>query len=715
MRHRHIRTALVPSLVLGLAVTAAPMASADHAVADDLADGAPVTLHLNDSGYGGQFDLDFDVAYSGEADGREVYVLAPMGWETTAEGAFVPGISQGWDPTNESFDLTEQDPEGPDDDVTPCVDGDEHVMTQEQIDSLGDSVADIVAVDESHFGEVEGDAPIVVLAYNILDEAFYDCNYPSFTAGYFAPDLLAEAGLNTVVIDSYQWSVRLDDYKGTIAHELEHLLHNYADAGELSWIDEGLADFAQYLTGYGADTGHTYYHQVFHRETSLTTWGGGLEDYGASYTFMQYAWEQAGGYAVDGVLTTEVAEGDFTKEYTGVAGDLFIKTLFNEPANGLDGVQAAIDAYNAAVAGGTQGYSLPDANTLVANWAIAIDADVEGSDLFDLQAIDTETDFSAEKGRLTIDWANEVFYDGRGIYTGNMNEQRWERQGNVPAQSALPYSLSYETFRNPGPSFTIDLEADAVTRIEDADGDDSHYYAGYASQTDSVLPFAYAGQETLDFSTWYFIEDGWDYAFVEALVGGEWVAVPVTSGGEVITTESDPHGNNEEGHGLTGTSGGEYFVDDPVYIEASADLPAGTEDVRIRYSTDAAYLDTGIFVDATSIPVDVDGDAGDTDAQPASWVETDGAQANDFLVQVVAPCDITPGVDDEAVVDEVSGLHVYRFAGTDIEASGFDTQCLGGQDSVTVIITNRPSGDLSFLTTDYDFTLVGTGKAKGRR
>ena len=721
MRHRHIRAALVPSMIAGLVITAAPMAAADHDVAADLTDAVKesgdntVTMHLNDSGYGGSFDLEFDVAYTGGADGRPVYVLAPVGWQTSGEdGAEVDGLYQGWDPTAQ-FDAKDGDTngDGDPDDVTPCVDGDEHVMTQEQITNLGDSVADIVAVDESHFGEVESEAPIVVLAYNILDEGFYDCAQTSYTAGYFAPDLLAEAGLNTIVIDSYQWSQRLDAYKGTIAHELEHLLMNYSDPGELSWIDEGLADFAQYLTGYGADTGHTYYHQVFHRETSLTLWGGGLQDYGASYTFMQYAWEQAGGYMTEDGLSTDVPVGDFTKKYTGVAGDLFIKTLFQEQANGIEGVQAAIDAYNATIEAGTAGNPLPDVNTLIANWAVAIDEDVEASDLFDLAAIDTQTELSG----LTIDYGNEVFYDERGVYQGNMNDQKWDRKPNVPAQSALPYSLSYETFRNPGPDFTVELDAPEQTKVDDFDGDESHWYAGYASQTDSILPLAYDGEKTLEFATWYFIEEGWDYAFVEALVGDKWQTVEVTNAAdEVITTDSDPHGNNEEGNGLTGTSGGEYFVDEPSYIEASALLPGGTEDVRIRYSTDAAYLDTGIFVDETSIPVETgDGvDLGETDAQSATWVKTNGAQNNDFLVQLVSPCDITPGVDDEAVIDDASGLRVYRFEGTDIDATGFDTQCLGGQDEITAIITNRPTGDLAYLNVDYDFSLVGTGKAKAK-
>ena len=69
----------------------------------------------------------------------------------------------------------------------------------------------------------------------------------------------------------------------------------------------------------------------------------------------------------------------------------------------------------------------------------------------------------------------------------------------------------------------------------------------------------------MDFWTWYFIEDGWDYGYVEALVGGEWVTVPLYLDGTrtEVTTDTNPHDNNEEGNGLTGTSGGEYFVDEP--------------------------------------------------------------------------------------------------------------------------------------------------------
>ena len=61
-------------------------------------------------------------------------------------------------------------------------------------------------------------------------------------------------------------------YEGTFAHEWQHLLHYYTDPFEGNWINEGLSDFAQTLTGYvdatrtvfdrGADS-HIYCFQGF--------------------------------------------------------------------------------------------------------------------------------------------------------------------------------------------------------------------------------------------------------------------------------------------------------------------------------------------------------------------------------------------------------------------------------------------------------------------
>lgn len=660
------------------AMVLAPAAMAEHTnweIGDPL-----ITLELNDATAGGDFSLHFEKAYDATTGaGRDVYIYAPEGWQDS-DGATaddpVAGLTQGWDPN-------------PDDEYEVCVDGDEHVLTAAQIEDLGASIESIIAVDEQHFGPIEGDEPFVLLVYNVPDDSFYDCSVGFYTAGYFAPDLLDDYGINVVTIDSFAWSTRLEDYKGTIAHEVEHLLMNYSDPGELSWVDEGLADFAQYLTGYGADVGHTYYHQVFHRETSLTKWGGGLEDYGASYTFFQYLWEQAGGNG-DGTYDADL-------EYDAAGGDLLIKLVFEEPANGMEGVQNAIDEFNART-----GADLPDVDVLFANWAVTLDLDVEGTDLFDFRALDLQMDLFG----LTIDWANQVYYDGRGQYIGNMNPQKWARKPNVPDQTALPYGLSYETFRNPGPDFTLEFEGEPGSQIAPFDGD-THWWAGYESQADHVLDVDYAGGDTLTFATWYFIEEGWDYGYVEALVAGTWQPVPVTVDGQVITTDDDPHGNNEAGNGITGTSGGEYFVDEPVYVAAAVDLPEGTEDVRFRYQTDAAYLDTGWFVDA----VQVDGSDVTVSSAAGEWIETDGTQDNNWLVQITSLCDLTPGTDSEGEIVD-GDVHVYRYEGDAITETGFDTRCLRGRDTITVIVSNLPTGDVSVLDAEYTYTLVGTGRGR---
>ena len=187
---------------------------------------------------------------------------------------------------------------------------------------------------------------LVMLVYNVQDENYYDCSVDTYTAGYFAPEYINEAGMNVIVVDAYDWVNRIGEdvanpqlYEGVIAHELEHLLMNYSDPGEVSWVDEGLADMAIFLNCYDIGGSHLTYHQVFHRETSLTRWGGGLENYGASLTYFLYLWEQAGGNG-DGTFNADC-------QYDGAGGDLLIKLIFENQADGMAGVQAAIDEFNA--------------------------------------------------------------------------------------------------------------------------------------------------------------------------------------------------------------------------------------------------------------------------------------------------------------------------------------------------------------------------------
>ncbi len=672
-----------------------------------------ITLDLNDSAAGGTYEQKFTRVYSGETPTRTpVYIYVPVG--TPLDGSAPTGV-QSMDP---------QVDWNTDDDFTPCADksADDYVITQEQIDYLGDELANqIVAVDQAHFGEMQAADPndpasdsLVTIVYNLHDDSMYDCSVTSYTAGYFAPDFIDSAGMNVMAIDSLDWVNRVGDgsqswddgddtnnryelYEGVFAHELEHLLMNYSDPGELSWVDEGLADFAIFLNGYDNGGSHLTYQQVFHHETSLTKWDGGLNDYGASYLFFQYLWEQAGGNG-DGSYEPDLA-------YDGEAGDLLIKKIFSEPKNGIEGVQQAIDDFNAETGG-----DLRSVDELFQDWAVAVYLDNEGSDLWDIKAADFGDPASTT---WTIDLANELYWEGRGSYQGALPQAKWDKLKNKVGQTALPFGVAYEKFRNPGAAFAIDFSGDPESRVAPHSEPD-HWYAGYASQSDHILGTPTDGAQTLDFWSWSFIEEGWDYGFVEANVGGDWVTVPlVDDGGNTVTTNDDPHGNNEEGNGLTGTSGGEYFVDDPEYVHLTADLPARTTDVRFRYSTDAAYLDTGWFVDDVQLDgVDV---TGSLTPDGEGWILTDGVQDNNWAVQVISTCDLTPGGDTEGEMVDNQGTHVYRFNGDDITAGGFDTKCHNGTKSdVVTVISNMPSGDVTTLDADYDFRLAATGKAKGK-
>ncbi|WP_210481192.1 hypothetical protein [Naasia sp. SYSU D00948] len=700
---------LASATALALTVVAAAPASADD---HENVPGEPtLTLPLNDSEAGGTYDQDFTRAYAGATpDGTPVYVYVPVG--TPLDGTApsgVPSLDPAFDPT-------------PGDEFVPCSthQAAEYTLTQAQINYLGDELASqVVAVDEEHFGPMNAADPdepasdsLVMVVYNVQDTNYYDCEETTYTAGYFAPEFIDSSGMNVIVIDAFDWANRVGPadspwndgdpendqptlYEGVVAHELEHLLHNYSDPGELSWVDEGLADFAVFLNGYDVGGSHLTYHQVFYAETSLTRWGGGLENYGASYTFFQYLWEQAGGNG-DGTYTPDL-------QYDGAGGDLLIKLIFENQADGMEGVQAAIDEFNAQTGAG-----LRSVDVLFQDWAVAVYLDDEESERFDIKAVDFGDPASTS---WTIDIADDEFWDGRGSNRGAQPASKWAKRDNAQTPVALPYGLQVERFRNPGPNVTIALDGEDTTSVAPHTGE-THWYAGYESQADNILDVDVTGEVTsLDFWTWHFIEEGWDYGFVEALVDGEWVTVPVVDdSGAVVTTNDDPHGNNTEGNGITGTSGGEYFVDEPVYVHYTAQLPEGATDVRFRYSTDAAYLDTGWFVD----DVRVNGADAVLSSADGSWFETTGAQDNNWTLQVVASCDLTPGVQSPFEITDEAGNYVYRLEGDAISQSGFNTKCANGQNrDFATLVSNLPTGDLTFLDAGYNLTVTNTGS--GRR
>ena len=78
-------------------------------------------------------------------------------------------------------------------------------------------------------------------------------------------------------------------YEGVFAHEYQHLLHDDYDPDEENFVNEGMADLAEYLTGY-AEPRRAMWMPLRQPENSLMVWGdqGDLEiltDYGQAYLF----------------------------------------------------------------------------------------------------------------------------------------------------------------------------------------------------------------------------------------------------------------------------------------------------------------------------------------------------------------------------------------------------------------------------------------------
>ena len=134
---------------------------------------------------------------------------------------------------------------------------------------------------------------------------------PLATLGYFNPrdKNAAQTHSNGTEI-LYFWDKAFedpDDFKGIMAHELQHMMYHTQKGPEgnqgSTWLDEGLSVWAQQVVGYGFSQGMaTPVDQVraylkAPQGTSLNHWSDtGIESYGMSYLFVEYLFERCGGY-----------------------------------------------------------------------------------------------------------------------------------------------------------------------------------------------------------------------------------------------------------------------------------------------------------------------------------------------------------------------------------------------------------------------------------
>jgi len=180
-------------------------------------------------------------------------------------------------------------------------------------------------------------------------------------------------------------------------------------------------------------------------------------------------------------------------------------------------------------------------------------------------------------------------------------------------------------------SVLINLPPQIDQPVPPADGEYT-WYSGRENWLDAQLTlaapwdFTEAVSPTLTFKTFYDIEEGWDFGFVQASTDGEtWVSLP----GTTTTEDTDPDCYFvDELPGYTGYSGD--WLDETVDLSGFAGEASVW--IRFRYETDPYTLGQGWYIDAISV---TDGEAvlfsDDVESVNGTWI-VDGWTRTDGYV-----------------------------------------------------------------------------------
>lgn len=582
------------------------------------------------------------------------------------------------------------------------------VVTEEQIDYLFDEFNDtIYPRDTEYFGFTDNrdgtggifaswgydwyitDNPqrVMILCYNIIDESYCDPEYPFYVAGYFWASMNDYyADRNIIHIDTYNWEDRIGPdvrrpylYEGTIAHEYQHAIHYDHDPDESTWVDEGLADLAGYLCGYGHSAGHIAYYMLYHR-WPLTNWLGTLQDYGESYLFQLYLLE------------------NFSAEKP------FASYLIDEPANGIEGINNTL-----AFLGYTAEFDSIYHDWVLANYLDDTSLTGDSSAKLGYDELDIPSD---DTWGYSIDWSIKNYYKSGN--KGNLPVQRYwggYKSGTVewPIRNIPAYAPVYQTYKGIQPELDANFRGDNTTGISAHSGS-YEWFGGKADLLFNTLtlknPITLGAGSNLSFWTWYQIETGWDFGFVQISTddGATWTSLENPD----TTSEHDPSAHPDVLANLPGFTGSS---DD--WVEETFDL-SGYEgnDVLIRFLfvTDWAYTETGWYID----DVDINGFSDDMEAGPGNWTSdgwsyTTGLAENDWALTIIDPNYEKGKFNNLDIIDVEMSLELIKDKEYQVGYKEVDTLDIG-KDEATSIVWNRLPEELSF---DSEYSLlVEKGDAK---
>ncbi|MFX1535076.1 MAG: hypothetical protein ACFFDI_12700 [Promethearchaeota archaeon] len=425
---------------------------------------------------------------------------------------------------------------------------------------------------------------VIIKIINYHDTNYYDPTYPYYVVGFFSSTYTSYYNRNMVHLDCWRWWQRLGPegtqwyaehpelevtrpyvYDSTLAHEFQHNIHRDYQSDPATFMNEGCSMYAEYICGYGVEA--NYFNSYFATpDNSLTEWGDQgdiniLADYGVAALWTIYLSEHYGG----GPLITEYVQ-------SGIPG---------------------IEGINAALA--TLGYSATFED-VYHDWRIAnlIRSDYPGGGRYNYHSIDLN-DPEIIPARV-YDQSAPVSWM-RGTDFGNTITILGYDTG---VSLIGPHGSDYIRLTGGGSTFkTLKFNGDDTAVYGwylTADG----WYSGAANLLNTLLvgeAYVDPGNPTLDLTTYWDIEDYWDFGFVQVSTNGgaSWTSLE----NEYTTYDHDPSAHPDvlaNLPGLTGWSGGDVAMAFDLSAYAGQTVLVG-----FRYVTDWNTLYEGWYIREASV------------------------------------------------------------------------------------------------------------------
>jgi immune inhibitor A len=394
-------------------------------------------------------------------------------------------------------------------------------------------------------------------------------------------------------------NVALDDQYtyGTLAHEFQHMIHWNLDRNETSWLNEGFSVLAEYLNGYPAYFDYDY---INNPDLNLTDWfsdpGSNGPHYGESFLFLTYFLDRFGDKATQAVVVDQ--------------------------ANSLTSVDDTLKALN--ITDKQTGKPIT-ADDVVLDWMVAM---------------------YLKDGKVG---------DGRYVFHNYVDSPQASVTETIDTcpQSGInrtvnQYGVDYIEIDCAG-NYALSFTGSTLTGLLPADPHSGKYafWSNKGDESDMTLTRDFdftnvTGPIEFSYWTWYDVEEGYDYVYLEASADGQhWDIVKTPSG-----TDEDPSGNSY-GRGYNAKSGGGNTAE---WINEKVDLSqyaGGKVQLRFEYVTDAAVNGEGLLLDDLSIAAA--GYSSDLEADDGGWKADGFARIENALPQTFRLALILKGADKTTV------------------------------------------------------------------